>query len=91
MITAVRKTKTDLVTKQLPLWKVILHNDPINKFEIVVGRLMEFVHLTKEDAFQKAVEAHTSKASLIAVTKLSLTPYLWFCGWSSIAERHISE
>ena len=61
-------TKTPALTKTLPLWKVILHNDDVNSAEKVVRMVVEFVHIPVLAATKKMVEAHKEGQSLLTIT-----------------------
>lgn len=54
--------------KQLPPWKVLLHNDDVNTFEHVITTVLKLTSLTAEEAFERAVEAHESGVALLLVT-----------------------
>jgi len=55
-------------TKQLPPFKVLLHNDNINDMLYVVRALIELTHLDKERALEVMFEAHMAGLSLVLVT-----------------------
>lgn len=55
-------------TKPLPLYRVVLHNDPVNIAEIVVQRIVEFTRLPQPVAEARTLEAHTSQISVLLVT-----------------------
>jgi len=59
-------TKTD--PKQLPPYKVLLHNDDENTFEQVILVILKLTRLTTEDAIERTVEAHESGVSLLLAT-----------------------
>ncbi|MCK6455755.1 MAG: ATP-dependent Clp protease adaptor ClpS [Phycisphaerae bacterium] len=54
--------------KQLPPYKVILHNDDVNTFEHVIVTIVQLTALNENDAIQRAVEAHNSGCALLLVT-----------------------
>jgi ATP-dependent Clp protease adaptor protein ClpS len=54
--------------KHLPLYRVLLHNDDVNDMEYVVITIMELVHLAREEAQIKMLEAHHTGVSLLLVT-----------------------
>lgn len=66
------KPKPMPVKKTMPSWKLILHNDPVNKYEQVIGRIMEIVRLPKEDAEIKTAEAHDTGRSILLVAHKEL-------------------
>ena len=51
--------------KQLPPWKVILHNDSVNEIDYVVKKIIEITHLEQEMAIKKAKEAHDDGKSIL--------------------------
>jgi ATP-dependent Clp protease adaptor protein ClpS len=54
--------------KQLPPYKVLLHNDEVNDMTYVVRAIMELVHLSLAIATQRMMEAHTRGLTLLCVT-----------------------
>ncbi len=54
--------------KQLPPFKVLLHNDDVNTFEHVILAVMKLAALPLEAAIEKTVEAHESGVALLLVT-----------------------
>lgn len=54
--------------KQLPPYKVLLHNDDVNTFEHVILAVMKLAALPLEAAIEKTVEAHESGVALLLVT-----------------------
>ena len=54
--------------RQLPPYRVLLHNDPINDMTYVVRAIMELVHLSMAVATQRMMEAHTRGLTLLCVT-----------------------
>ncbi len=54
--------------KQLPPYKVLLHNDPVNTFDHVIKSIVQLTPLNVEDAIERTVEAHESGLSLLLVT-----------------------
>ena len=54
-----------------PLYKVLLHNDPVNSMEFVVVTLQEVVpKLTEQDAIAVMLEAHNTGVGLVIVCDL---------------------
>ena len=54
-----------------PLYKVLLHNDPINTMDYVVLTLQEVVpRLTEQDAISIMLEAHNNGVGLVIVCDL---------------------
>ncbi len=54
--------------RQLPPYKVLLHNDDVNDMTYVVRAIMELVHLSLAIATQRMMEAHTRGLTLLCVT-----------------------
>jgi ATP-dependent Clp protease adapter protein ClpS len=54
--------------RQLPLYKVILHNDHVNEFQYVVRTVMELTRLSRLEAQQRTLEAHCTGLALLLVT-----------------------
>lgn len=54
--------------RQLPPYKVILHNDDVNEFEHVIRTILELTLLNERDAILRTIEAHETGASLLLVT-----------------------
>jgi len=54
--------------RQLPPFKVLLHNDEVNDFEHVIRTIIKLTSLTLEEAFERTLEAHSSGVALLLVT-----------------------
>jgi len=54
--------------RQLPPYKVLLHNDDVNTIEHVVLTLMKLLALPLEGAVEKTIEAHNHGIALLLVT-----------------------
>ncbi len=54
--------------KQMPPYKVLLHNDDVNEMGYVVRTIMELAHLNKNDSMQRMLEAHETGVALLLVT-----------------------
>jgi ATP-dependent Clp protease adaptor protein ClpS len=54
--------------KQLPPYKVLLHNDDKNDFGHVIRSIAKLTTLSLEEALQKTLEAHETGVSLLLVT-----------------------
>lgn len=69
---AARRTRTqprqETQTRQLPPFKVLLHNDDVNDMTYVVRTIMELVHLPQPIATQRMMEAHMKGLTLLCVT-----------------------
>ncbi len=55
-------------TRELPPYRVILHNDDVNTFDRVVAAIVKLTPLNREQAEQRTWEAHTHGRSLLLVT-----------------------
>src|SRR5262249_19593946 len=53
--------------KELPPYKVLLHNDDVNDMLYVVRTIMELTHLNKSDSTLRMMEAHTTGVALLLV------------------------
>ena len=66
----IEKEKTTL-RKPSPLYKVLLHNDPVNTMEYVVLTLRRVVpQLKEQDAIAVMLEAHNTGVGLVIVCDL---------------------
>jgi ATP-dependent Clp protease adaptor protein ClpS len=54
--------------RQLPPYRVLLHNDDVNEMTYVVRAIMELVHLSLAIATQRMMEAHSRGLTLLCVT-----------------------
>lgn len=54
--------------KQLPPWKVLLHNDDENDMGYVVDTIVMLTPLGEQMAIQKMLEAHTAGVTLLLTT-----------------------
>ncbi len=69
--TAVIEKAPEQVRKKSPLYKVLLHNDPVNTMEYVVMTLRQVVpKLSEQDAIAVMLEAHNSGIGLVIVCDL---------------------
>lgn len=53
---------------RLPPWRVLLHNDEKNDMVEVVESIVRITTLTRVDAFQRMLEAHSKGLSLLLTT-----------------------
>ncbi|MFM9109197.1 MAG: ATP-dependent Clp protease adapter ClpS [Prochlorococcaceae cyanobacterium] len=66
------------VRKPSPRYKVLLHNDPVNTMEYVVGTLRQVVPaLSEQDAIAVMLEAHNTGVGLVIVCDLE--PAEFYC------------
>jgi ATP-dependent Clp protease adaptor protein ClpS len=66
--TATKTAPTKKPRKPLPLWKVLLHNDPKNTFEHVIQSIVNLTPLKEQEAKVRTEEAHKKGVSLLLVT-----------------------
>jgi len=66
--TAKKPASTKKKPKQLPRYKVLLHNDDVNPFDHVIRSIRELTPLSEQDALLRTIEAHESGVSLLLVT-----------------------
>lgn len=59
------RASTNSKPKPQPPYAVILHNDPINGFEYVIGVLMKIFHYGGGKAFLLTLRAHLSGRSIV--------------------------
>ena len=65
---AVVEKKPEAVRKKSPLYKVLLHNDPVNTMDYVVMILRQVVpKLTEQAAIAVMLEAHETGVGLVIV------------------------
>jgi ATP-dependent Clp protease adaptor protein ClpS len=75
---AVLDKQTERVRKRSPLYKVLLHNDPLNTMEYVVTTLQQVVpQLSEQDAMAVMLEAHNTGVGLVIVCDLE--PAEFYC------------
>ena len=69
--TVVIERQIERVIKKSPLYKVLLHNDPVNSMEYVVITLRQVVpKLSEQDAISVMLEAHNTGVGLVIVCDL---------------------
>jgi ATP-dependent Clp protease adaptor protein ClpS len=56
--------------KQLPPYRVLLHNDDVNTFEHVIKCIVRLTPIPIEEAVDKTIEAHETGVALLLVTHL---------------------
>ncbi|MGD0463467.1 MAG: ATP-dependent Clp protease adaptor ClpS [Tepidisphaeraceae bacterium] len=57
---------------QLPMWKVLLHNDERNDMVFVVMTIVELTPLSQHDAKERMLEAHKNGVALLLTTHKEL-------------------
>jgi len=60
--------KTDRKPKQLPPYKVLLHNDDVNTFEHVIVSILKVTTLSPQEALIRTIEAHETGVALLLTT-----------------------
>ena len=63
-----RRSPAPSKPRQLPPWRVLLHNDDVNVIDDVVKTLRKLTPLSKEDAVLRVLEAHEKGVALLLVT-----------------------
>jgi ATP-dependent Clp protease adaptor protein ClpS len=56
--------------KELPPFKVLLHNDDVNSFDHVIRSIMRLTPISEDEAVVKTIEAHETGVALLLVTHL---------------------
>lgn len=56
------------VSRLLPPYKVLLHNDDVNDMLFVVQKVIELTPLSSDEAIERMVEAHHSGVCVLLVT-----------------------
>lgn len=54
--------------RQLPPYRVLLHNDDVNSFEHVILTILRLTELTEREAVERTIEAHETGCALLLVT-----------------------
>ena len=54
--------------KQLPPYRVLLHNDDVNSFEHVILSVVKLTRLSTQEALLRTLEAHETGIALLLVT-----------------------
>ncbi len=54
--------------KQLPPYKVLLHNDDVNTFESVIATILKLTTLQPQEALLRTLEAHETGVALLLMT-----------------------
>ncbi len=54
--------------RQLPPYKIVLHNDNVNEMGYVVRSIMELTYLGRPEATQRMLEAHNRGLAVLLVT-----------------------
>ena len=54
--------------KQLPPYRVLLHNDDVSSFDRVIQSILELTPLAPQEAVLRTIEAHETGVSLLLTT-----------------------
>ncbi len=65
---ATKKAPAPPRVDQLPLYRVLLHNDDFNTTDFVVDSLIELTPLVRQNAYEVMLEAHARGLALVLVT-----------------------
>lgn len=65
---AAKPSETRNKPKQLPPYKVLLHNDDVNSFDHVIASILKLTTLTPQEAILRTLEAHESGLALLLTT-----------------------
>jgi ATP-dependent Clp protease adaptor protein ClpS len=66
--TATLPTEAEPITRLLPPYKVLLHDDNVNDMLEVVSAILKLTTLTAEEAAERMFEAHHTGVALLLVT-----------------------
>jgi ATP-dependent Clp protease adaptor protein ClpS len=66
--TATRSLPAPSKPRQLPPWKVLLHNDDVNDMGYVIDTIAMLTPLKRADAAQRMLEAHLRGVTLLLTT-----------------------
>ena len=70
-ISTIKEKETKVVRKNSPLYKVLLHNDPINSMDYVVKTLRQVVtKLSEQDAISIMLATHNTGVGLVITCDL---------------------
>ena len=59
--------KIDEQTRLTPMWRVLIHNDPVTPMDLVVAVLLEIWKLGLPDSVRIMMEAHETGVALVVV------------------------
>jgi len=68
LATVKKPAPTKRKPKQLPPYKVLLHNDDVNSFEHVIVSILKLTTISPQDAILRTLEAHETGVALLLVT-----------------------
>ena len=58
----------ELETRQLPPYKVVLHNDDVNSFDHVILTILKLTELDENEAVERTWEAHETGSAVLLIT-----------------------
>ncbi len=64
----VTEPEVDEEVRQLPPYRVLLHNDDVNTFDHVILAILKLTPLNEREAVQRTIEAHQRGLSLLLMT-----------------------
>ena len=67
--------KTDTVTRTMPMYRVIIHNDDVNSMDHVILALQETFKMELEECIMIMLEAHKTGAALCRVEPMELAEH----------------
>lgn len=65
---AARPAEVKNKPKNLPPYKVLLHNDDVNSFDHVIAAILKVTTLTPQEAIVRTLEAHETGLALLLTT-----------------------
>lgn len=77
-VETIEKSATAVVRKPAPMYRVLLHNDPVNTMEYVIQSLIEVLpSLSEPQAMNIMMEAHNNGTGLVTIC--ALEPAEFYC------------
>lgn len=67
-VTTIQRPKRGNKPRQMPRYKVVLLDDEVNQFGVVVEQVHRLTPLNHEEAMERTTEAHETGRSLLLVT-----------------------
>ena len=65
---SITETITQEQVRQLPPFKIVLHNDDVNTFEHVILAILKLTPLKEPEAVEKTIEAHETGHAVLLIT-----------------------
>lgn len=75
MAAALTETETEERTQLAPLWKVVLHDDPVTSFDFVLVVLRTVFAKSQTEAYRITREAHDTGAAVADVLPLETAEF----------------